>query len=163
MEPGIAASAMEAHRPAETQDAEGEAGGWRHVGSHVAVQVARGDTSFRRSRHTVAAALLAVSCAAAVLVTLRSQRGEELAQLATAKGMPAAIRVPGIRTAKQLLAEAARAAKAKKQKLAIQIPGIRPETQAIINSGEWDTKVRVGLVHTLVVGPARAACLKTEI
>jgi hypothetical protein len=111
----------------------------------------------------VAAALLSVACAAAVLVTLRPQRGEELAQLAPTKGKPAAIRVPGIRTAKQLLAEAARAAKAKKQKLAIQIPGIRPETQAIINSGEWDTKVCVGLVHTLVVGPARAACQTTEI
>jgi hypothetical protein len=143
------------------QDAEGESGGWRQVGSHVAVQVARSDTHIRRSRHIVAAALLAVACAAAVLVTLRPQRGE-IAQLAPAKGKPAAIRVPGIRTAKQLLAEAARAAKAKKQKLAIQIPGIRPETQAIINSGEWDTKVRAGLVHTLVVGPARAACQTTE-
>ncbi len=119
---------------------------WRQVGSHVAVQEAR-DGHGRRSRHSVAAAMLAVAGAAAVLATLRvgTQGGQELAQLPPAKGRLDAIRVPGIRSAKQLLAEAAAAAKAKKQTLAVQIPGIRPQTQDIINSGAWDPKVRAGL------------------
>jgi len=129
--------AMDDHAPAA----------WRQVGSHVAVQEARGDGHGRRSRHSVAAAMLAVAGAAAVLATLRvgTQGGQELAQLPPAKGRPEAIRVPGIRSAKQLLAEAAAAAKAKKQTLAVQIPGIRPQTQDIINSGAWDPKVRAGL------------------
>ena len=99
----------------EAIPSEGTVDGWRQVGSHAAVRHAGARSS--RGRHAAVAVLLVAAGAAAVLMTLGSERGQQLAQLKTetdSTGLTAP-----------------------------QIPGIRAETQDIIDSGMWDPKVCV--------------------
>ena len=103
-------------------DGGGDAEGWRQVESHAAVNVARGDlTRSRRTRHAVATLFLALFGAVAVLATLsRPDSSEELV------GLPLAPKSAQVLDANGLPV----------------IPGIRSETQDVINSGAWDSKVR---------------------